>query len=157
MKTQAEQLDELQELRYRRPEYEAPSAVPGLSAVEVSDLYSVDTGEDTLVRQEFRDEVDVNTIMRRFGVDVGRVFGPKQAMYGDFTDIHDFESAVAKVDEIRGRFMQLPAEVREKFQNDPQRLISAVERMTPEEFDEYVAASPAATPVATPVVDVPST
>jgi len=91
-----------------------------------SDRERLDTGPDTMVQQQFREEVDINTIVRRFGLTGDMpVFG-REPMFGDFTEIHDFESAVEKVDKIRESFMTLAPEVRERFQNDPLRMYKAV-------------------------------
>lgn len=123
-----------------------------------SDAAAVDTGEDTLVQQSFKDEVDVNTIARRFGI-TGAMAGVAagQPMYGDFTGISDFDSAVAMVEDARRRFMSLPAEVREEFGNNPGNLVRFANEATPEEFAEFFAPEPVAEVVApvAPVVDQP--
>lgn len=109
------------------------SVVPGLTAVEVSDLTSsVDAGGSP-TQQQFREEVDVNVIVSRFGV--GRqVAVDTMGVYGDFTGIFDYESALARIEGAQARFMSLPAEVRERFQNDPGRLVRAAQDLSEEDF-----------------------
>jgi len=108
-----------------------------------SDAVAVDTGSETLVQQSFKEEVDVNTIARRFGVTSSMALGPGKPMYGDFTGITDFDSAVALVDGARKRFGKLPAELREEFGNDPANLVRFASSSTPEEFEEFFAPEPA--------------
>lgn len=108
------------------------------TADEVSDWSAVDTGSETMVQQAFRDEVDINTILKRFGAGIVPIFGSKQAMYGDFTDIEDFDSAVAKVDSLRAQFMMLPPELRQKFDHDVGRFVDFVKDMSQEEFGKLV-------------------
>lgn len=106
----------------------------GYSWAEVSDLSGVDTGPETMVQQHFRDEVDVNTIVRRFGLSSDLPAAVNAGVYGDFTGIEDYASAVAAIDRAHEGFMRLPAQVREKFDNDPGRLISAAHSMSEADF-----------------------
>lgn len=102
---------------------------------EVSEDVSVDTGSESLVQQHFKDEVDINTIVRRYGITAGMPFGPDGGMYGDFTGIVDYESALELVKDTQSRFMRLPAEMREKFGNNPGALVRFAQENTPEEFE----------------------
>lgn len=122
------------------------------NAKDVSDANSYDTGRETLVQQHFADEVDINTIVRRFGITAGMPFGRDAGMYGDFTGITDFESAVALVDDAEQRFMRLPADLRERFNNNPGELVAFAQRSTQEEFDAAFAPVPVAPAVVPPVV-----
>lgn len=127
---------------------------------EVSDEYAKNTGSESLVQQHFKDEVDINSIVRRYGITAGMPVRADGAMYGDFTGISDYESAVALVESTRDRFMRLPAELREKFGNSPGALVQFAQNSTEEEFDavfkpvspEVNAVVAAATPVGSPVV-----
>lgn len=112
---------------------------------------AVDTGTKTLVQQGFRDEQDINTIVRRFGLTLPSR-GADGAMYGDFTGISDYESAVAMVRESQERFMQLPAELRSKFGNNPGNLVRFANEATEDEFVAYFEEKPA--PVSPPMAPV---
>lgn len=105
----------------------------------VSDAAATDTGSETLVQQHFKEEVDVNTIVRRYGITAGTPFGPDGGMYGDFTGITDYESAVALVRDTEARFMRLPAEARERFGNNPGQLVAFAQASSPEEFEAALA------------------
>jgi len=107
---------------------------------DVSDENTVDTGTETYVQQQFQEEVDINTIVRRFGITGALPFGPGSAMYGDFTGITDFESAMELVKSTQERFMALPAELREKFGNNPGKLVKFAQESSEEEFLNTFAA-----------------
>lgn len=102
---------------------------------EVSDETAIDTGPETLVQQSFKDEVDINTITRRFGITATMPFGRDGGMYGDFSGITDFDSAVALVKDTERRFHTLPADLREKFRNNPTNLVRFAQNSTAEEFN----------------------
>lgn len=130
----------------------------GYDAKEVSDEVSVYTGDKSLVQQHFKDEVDVNTIVRRFGITAGMPFGPDGGMYGDFTGIVDYESAVALIKDTESRFMRIPAELREKFNNNPGMLVRFAQDSSAEEFEAFFRPAepgpvvPVVAPVVSPVV-----
>lgn len=119
----------------------------------ISLRYAVDTGEDTLVQQQFGVEADINTIVRRFGISRTMPFGAASpGVFGDFTGIQDYEDAVARIDKSRAAFMKLPAEVRERFANDPGRLVEFASSVDEAGFRAVVFPEP---PVPVPPV-VPS-
>lgn len=88
-------------------------------AVTVESAVDCSLGE-CIVQQQFKDEVDVNTIVRRFGIPERPVVAPG-GVFGDFTGIEDYQSAAARVAAVESGFMALPPEVRERFGNDPGR------------------------------------
>lgn len=104
----------------------------------LGNLKRVDTGRESIVQQHFADEQDINTIMRRFGV-TGQMpqFLP-EGMYGDFTGIEDYESAVARIERADNAFMALPAEVRERFGNDPGALMRAAAVSDEDSFGKLI-------------------
>lgn len=94
----------------------------------------VHTGDETFTQQSLATETDVNVIMRRFGATGGSPVMNPGGMYGDFTGITDFESALGRVDAARAAFMQLAPEVRERFENNPALLLDYAQGMSPEEL-----------------------
>jgi len=120
---------------------------------EVSDFTATRNDGVSIVQQQFADEVNVNTIVRRFGLTRDMPSGKLGGVYGDFSGIAGYEDAVAAIERARAGFMTLPAEVREKFRNDPGRLIATVQDMTQEEFNAaYMPPKPPAAPAVPPVV-----
>jgi phage internal scaffolding protein len=70
-------------------------------------------------KQSFRDECDINHILRQFNVTGQLPVGSVQPQYGDFSGITDYQSALNAVMAAQDSFLQLPAKVRAKFDNDP--------------------------------------
>ena len=70
-------------------------------------------------KQSFRDECDINNILRQFNVTGQLPLGSVQPQYGDFSGITDYQSALNAVMAAQDSFLALPAKVRAKFDNDP--------------------------------------
>jgi len=85
---------------------------------------AIDCSNDpSLTQQQFRDETDINTIVRHFGL-TGQL--PQQGAfpaYGDFESILTYHDAQNVVRAAAEAFMALPADARARFQNDPQQLM----------------------------------
>jgi len=75
-------------------------------------------------QQHFAEEVDINTIVRRFGLTGELPEGVPHILQGDFTNVFDFQSAMDMVVAAREAFMEQPAEVRARFDNDPQKFLA---------------------------------
>ena len=89
------------------------------------DAVSRETGlecqDDSLAVQSAADEVDINTIVRRFGL-TGELPGDvDMPQSGDYAGVGDFHAAMNVVRKAEEEFMRVPAELRARFQNDPQR------------------------------------
>jgi len=83
-------------------------------------------------KQSFRDEADVNNIIRRYQktgllVDPTKIRQGRQAQFGDFSDIQNLPETLGRISEANKMFMALPAKVREKFQNDVGQLLNFVQ------------------------------
>jgi len=80
--------------------------------------------EEGMTHQEFGEECDINTIVRRFGLTGELPENPRPPMLGDFTGVTDFQSAMQAVRAAEEGFMEFPAELRAEFLNDPQRMVT---------------------------------
>jgi len=92
----------------------------------ISDKTGLDCGPETKTQQQFKDEVDINTIVERFGV-TGETpptinFPTEQ----DFTETFDFQSAMNITVAAREEFMKMPAKARARFMNDPQKFMEFI-------------------------------
>jgi phage internal scaffolding protein len=83
--------------------------------------------EEGRTQQEFKDECDINVIMERFGRTGELPDDYRAPVSGDFTGITDFHSAMNAVRQAQESFNELPAELRARFNFDPQRLIEFCE------------------------------
>jgi len=70
-------------------------------------------------QQHFRAECDINTILERFNITGQLPSGSVQPQYGDFSGITDYQSALNAVMAAQDSFLELPAKIRARFDNDP--------------------------------------
>lgn len=83
--------------------------------------------EKTKTQQQFAQEVDINTIVAR-AVKTGMLGDPmsinaRQAIFGDFSEVGSYHACLNRVMAAQGAFMQLPADLRASFDNDPGKLM----------------------------------
>lgn len=125
------------------------------AAEDISSLLVNVDSDDSPTQQSFAQDADINVIVGRFGI-TPQVVSDRMGVYGDFTGILDFEDAVKRVEGARARFMTLPAEVRETFDNDPGQLIYAANTMSEEEFAKLMDSPKADAPKADPPAPKPA-
>lgn len=79
----------------------------------------------SMTKQSFTEECDVNELLRRAanGQDITSALSARVGQYGDFTDIPDFRESLDLVNRANNAFMELPWQTRERFANDPGRMI----------------------------------
>lgn len=130
-------------------------------------------------QQAFAEDADINTIVRRFGLDGPLPQNVRAPVYGDFTGLGDFQDAMNAIVLAKESFEAMPARVRARFENDPQRFVefcsdvknademAKLGLVTPEAFDRLAAEAKArelaaarvlvaeATPASAPVVAPP--
>lgn len=78
--------------------------------------------EDKTV-QSFKEEADINVLVRRFGITGQMPQGIVPPTYGVFEDVFDFKTAMDAIAVARESFDAMPGDVRAKFQNDPQKFV----------------------------------
>lgn len=80
--------------------------------------------EPSMTQQQFADEVNLNVIMARFGVTDQDMPLPAidPSHYGDFTDVFEYRDALDRLRNAEAAFSALPADIRNRFQNDPTKL-----------------------------------
>jgi phage internal scaffolding protein len=112
--------------------------------------------EPSLAQQHFKDECDINNILRQFNVTGLLPESPLSPRYGDFTGISDYHTAMNRVIAAQDEFEALPAQIRARFDNDPANLIEFLEnsenRLEAEELGlvEKVAAEAVEATINTP-------
>lgn len=82
---------------------------------------------ESLTQQSFKDECDVNNILRRYD-QTGLITHVQQVQgqYGDFTQVNEYRESLDVVRHAQDSFLALPAKVREQFGNDPGSFIEFV-------------------------------
>jgi phage internal scaffolding protein len=83
--------------------------------------------EPSLAQQHFKDECDINNILRQFNITGLLPEQPLSPRYGDFTGIGDYHTALNRVIAAQDEFDALPATIRARFGNDPAQLIEFLE------------------------------
>lgn len=89
-----------------------------------SDESGIACEDASLAQQQFKDECDINNILRQFNITGQLPSAPISPKYGDFTGISDYKTALDRVIAVDEEFMNLPANIRARFNNDAAELIS---------------------------------
>lgn len=89
------------------------------------DQASLDSGlkceDESRAVQSGKDDADINVIVKRFGITGALPQGVRVPSYEDFTDsVSDYRTAVDAIRSAEQSFNAMPADVRSRFQNDPQ-------------------------------------
>lgn len=92
--------------------------------------------DESLAQQHQKEEADINTIVRRFGLTGQLPELQRLPQYGDFTHVTDYHSAVNAVMAANGAFSQLPADLRSRFNNDPEQFVDFCSN--PDNMDELI-------------------
>lgn len=85
----------------------------------------------SLTQQHFRDECDINQIMKRYR-ETGLLVDPMQRatakpQFGDFSTEFDFMQAQNIIATARENFDALPSNIRERFGNNPASMLAFME------------------------------
>lgn len=102
----------------------------------VSRETGTDVGAENLCQQSFKDECDINTIVKRFGLTGEMPQALVPPTYQNFEGIFDYHTAMNAVRAAGEAFMELPADVRKKFKNDPAEFVEFCSK--PENVDEML-------------------
>lgn len=81
---------------------------------------------ESYTKQSFKEESDINTIVRRFGLTGQLPTDLRVPIDGDFTNVPDFRTAMQMIVEARESFDQLPANLRARFHNDATEFVEFV-------------------------------
>jgi len=81
-----------------------------------------------VTEQHHRDVCDINYIIAKFSPDALALHAQQyNGQYGDFSELPDYHTALSTVRQIDDLFMNVPADIRAKFNNDPGSFIQFVE------------------------------
>ena len=111
-------------------------------------------------KQEFKDECDLNVLMKKY--EKTGVLPPArgQPRYVDAFDLPSYQEALTVLSEADRAFMALPARVRGEFDNDPEKFVAFAS--DPQNVDRLRSLGladpvpPAPEPVSVRVVDPPA-
>lgn len=89
------------------------------------DESAIECKEASLTQQSFADEVDINNMLRRFGIGYEMPENFRMPQYGDFDTITTFHEAMNAVTAATAEFNRLPAHIRAEFDNNPAKFHDA--------------------------------
>ena len=86
-------------------------------------VQKLDVSGPVLTQQNAKDECDINIIVEKAkrGADLSQL--ERRPIYGDFTNLPDYRTALIMVNQARDAFMALDANVRKRFGNDPAMML----------------------------------
>lgn len=106
--------------------------------LEWSNQFGLACPEKTLAQQQFRDECNINILYARY-LETGEMPQVLEGLtYGNFEGIFDFQTAQNAVRTAEGLFLQLPARLKNRFDNDPQKLLQFLADETNREEAEFL-------------------
>lgn len=81
----------------------------------------------SLTQQHFKEETEINSMVRKYMKGHPLSITNKQAKYGDFANAEDFHTMKNAIADIDSNFASLPAKLRGRFKNDPYQLLRWLE------------------------------
>lgn len=83
--------------------------------------------EASLTQQHFKDECDIDCILKRYdstGFLVDPLAVRRPVQFGDFSGVEDYQASMNRLSRIQEYFDGLPAGLRLRFGNDPAQLVA---------------------------------
>ena len=113
-------------------------------------------GTPEITQQNFKNESDVNTILRRYDK-TGLIthVNNSTAQYGDYTEINEYKHNLEAVIQAQDNFNQLPSHIRKRFGNDPGEFFEFA--TNPANQDDLVKLGLANAPIAAESVETTET
>lgn len=91
----------------------------------------------SMTKQSHKDECDVNNILKKYSqTGVITHSNSKQGTYGNFADAQDYQSSLNSLMTAQDNFDNLPAQIRDRFKNDPYELLTFLDN--PANKDEAI-------------------
>ena len=119
---------------------------------------TIDCSKDGVTQQNFKEECNINTIVEKARLQGVVAQNAKQPDYIDVSKIPDYQTALNTVLYAQQSFIQLPAKVRDRFANDPSRLMDFI--ANDENYEEAVKlglVAPKPPKIDVPIVENPIT
>ncbi|AXL14558.1 internal scaffolding protein [Microviridae sp.] len=94
-----------------------------MSREQIRKSYGISINQDEcMTHQEFKEECNIYNLIKNHGYDylqnLNQSVTAAQAMYGDYTQINEYQTALNLVQKSNEMFMQIPSDIRKKFNND---------------------------------------
>jgi len=79
--------------------------------------------EPSMTNQADMKMADVNVIMKRAEQGMAVAANVREPLYGDFTGVDSYHEMLSRIRAIERAFLAYPADLRNRFENDPQKMI----------------------------------
>lgn len=79
---------------------------------------------EKLTKESVDVETDLNVIVEKARRGVPMNVNTREPFYGDVSQIPDYATAMQIVIDVGKQFMTLPAKIRERFDNDPEKMLA---------------------------------
>lgn len=91
----------------------------------------------SLTKQSFKKEADINNLVKRYSAEtLAAMRDTTSKLFGDFTNVPDYQTALNMVNSANEKFAKLPAKVRDRFKNNPALLLDFISK--PENKNEAI-------------------
>lgn len=78
------------------------------------------------VQQHMKNDCDINQIVARNKVRTYQETNPRIAKFGDFSNLGNYQEMHERVKRAEDAFAALPAKIRDRFENNPAKLVEYV-------------------------------
>jgi len=112
--------------------------------------------EPSMTKQSFKEECDINNIVRRFeatGVVDHINQAHAQGLFTDLPDALDLQAGLNMIKQAEGAFMALPASLRARFENDPVQFVDFMDNPANQEEMIKLGLAKDTRPPSTPPVE----
>lgn len=111
-------------MKYTGPEIRQPGCYDPIKA---ADDCCIDDYGPSLTQQSQAKDADINEIVKRFGLTGTLPDDIRIPHYADYDEVIDFHTAMNAVAAAQSQFMRMPAAIRSRFDNDPQKFVEFCE------------------------------
>lgn len=81
------------------------------------------TGDESKVQKSMQDETDIKNILKKYGRSGMLPVMKNPGMYGDFSEVPDYQEALSIINKAEQQFSSLDADLRKRFKNDPAQFL----------------------------------
>ena len=93
-----------------------------------------EVGGESMAIQSAKEECDINNIVKRYQQTGILPVVAQQGMYTDVSEVEDYASALRQMEDAKAEFLNIPAYIRKKFNDDPVEFLEALHSWTPEQL-----------------------
>jgi phage internal scaffolding protein len=79
--------------------------------------------DPSMTKQAYKEDVDINNILRRFEVGQLQYIGNGEGIYADISEAPDYIAAQNILRRANEQFEALPASIRDRFANSPEKFL----------------------------------